>query len=606
MGDYIMRIDGQTVKSASINGSDIKEIRNATTQVVLWRKPAPNYLYFEDRSGETNSISITKTGDQAEWLSLEYSTDKNTWTTWDFAQTLTLPANGRVYLRGNNTYGFGFNAANYHTFDCTGNYALGGNIWSVMSDNVPIISGRFMSRTFQNSSTLVDCSQLSIPELPMDSVAFTWTFASCPNLVSVMESIPSTYYYGESGSDNSHFHQMFIGNLSQTNFPVFPNITYLKKSCMNNILSSTTPFNQALEYVDLSNIETVYTQGLYGAFYNCKSLEVAKIGISAWGDYEDSTSDYFNNTLNWLAGVHSTGVFCKNATLPVTRGVSYIPNNWSIADLNGKLYAPVITNTNNTITIAEAEGGASCQIFYTVDGTTPTPENGTLYTQPFIVSSGTTVRAIAHYNGAGSAYVSDSDYAEVVTGAITVYGYPFGDNRESGNNLRDNTLYFCVGTPDDGEHYYIMKNSNWSTNVYNGQTSYYDTGTPVTVGTDINGRLYIASTEISNPTKYRHQLTRNSGQGIGHFIGALQYNPSDTPDPGTRLWEDPNVYERDKGMWMPSANGATWYTGYRLKYGPVTHGSNYLGKCFYLSTDTTNDYSVMFFRADTQVIYINN
>ena len=473
MGDYIMRIDGQTVKGASINGSDIKEIRNATTQTVLWRKPAPNYFYFEDRSGAANSISITKTGDQAEWLSLEYSTDKQTWSTWDFSQTLTIPANGKVYLRGDNaTYGFGFNSNNYHTFNCTGNYAVGGDVWSIMDGSATYIRSRFMHRTFQYSTTLVDCSQLLIPNMPMDTVAFTWAFASCPNLVSVMESIPVTYWSGAGSNANSEFYQMFKENARQTNIPTLPNITVLHHDSMRNILSfGSTPYNQALEYVDLSNIETVYTQGLDYAFYNCEALEVVKIGISAWGEFEDSTSAYYNNTHFWLGHTHSTGVFCKNATLPVMRGANYIPNNWSIADLNGKLYAPVIAFVdNNTIIITEAEGGASCQIFYTVDGTTPTPTNGTLYTQPFTVGSGVTVKAITHYNGVRADLITDSDVAwagSISEPTLTSHGAGAGHGSEttcSGLPYHNWTIRMKT-TGVEGVTYYL----NW-TNANNATT----------------------------------------------------------------------------------------------------------------------------------------
>lgn len=411
----IFTIGGKTVQDITIGAKQVQSIYDNTNQVLLWEKPEPNYFYFEDRSGEANSISITKTGDQAEWLSLEYSTDKETWSTWDFAQTLTLPANSKVYLRGDNTYGFGMDNVNYHTFNCTGNYALGGNIWSVMSDNVSSIPPRFGSRTFQNSTTLVDCSQLSIPNLPVHSVPFTWMFAGCTNLTSVMDSIPVTYSSQDQSGANSEFYQMFIRNANQLNFPRFPNVTRLSKQGMHQILVQTTSAaNNALNYVDLSSIETVINQSLNQAFLHCQALEVVKIGISEWGTYDDSEAYNYRSTYQWLGDVHSTGVFCKNATLPVTRGINYIPDNWSIADLNGKLYAPVIAFVdNNTISITEAEGGASSQIFYTVDGTIPTPQNGTLYTQPFTVGSNVTVKAIAHYNGNRADLITDSDVVTV-------------------------------------------------------------------------------------------------------------------------------------------------------------------------------------------------
>ena len=478
----IFTIGGKTVQDITIGAKQVQSIYDNTNQILLWEKPEPNYFYFEDRSGAANSISITKTGDQAEWLSLEYSTDKNTWSTWDFSQTLTLPANGKVYLRGDNTYGFGQNNTNYHTFDCTGDYAVGGDVWSIMSENVSVITSRFMSRTFQNSATLVDCSQLSIPNMPMTSTPFTWTFASCTNLTSVMESIPVTHY-GASG-ENSELYMMFNASYSLTNFPMFPNITSLNKNCMRAIASTSigNP-NTTLTYVDLSNIETVYTQALYQAFIHCKALEVVKIGISAWGDFEDSTSDYYDTTHEWLGDVHSTGVFCKNATLPVTRGNNYIPNNWSIADLNGKLYAPVITNNNGTITIAEAESGASCQIFYTVDGSTPTPENGTLYTQPFNVGSGVTVKAITHYNGVRADLITDSDVAWA--GAIpaptlisTGYGSGTGTSICQGYiGQAAHSWEAKLSTPNvDGVTYYInwLNTDNATTFPADPTTSTYD------------------------------------------------------------------------------------------------------------------------------------
>ena len=278
-------------------------------------------------------------------------------------------------------------------------------------------------------------------------------------------------------------------------------------------------------------------------------------------------------------------------------------------DYTPQLQPPVIINNNNTITIENVYGENDYQIYYTTDGTIPTPTNGTLYTQPFTVGTGTTVKAITHYAGSASGSVKDSDYAEITTGAISIGGYPYGEPFESGHSLRNNVPYFCVGTPDNGEHYYLMKNSNWSKDVYNTKTSYYDNGTPVTIGTDVNGRLYIASENIANPNLYKRTLTvgDTSGNIDRHYYGNLQQNYNEGFDSGTRLWNDPNAFsEYNKGVWQISDDGALWSSGYRMKYGAVTHGSNNLGNCFYLSTDTTNDYSIMFFKAVSQVIYINN
>ena len=81
-------------------------------------------------------------------------------------------------------------------------------------------------------------------------------------------------------------------------------------------------------------------------------------------------------------------------------------------DYTPQLQPPVIINNNNTITIENVYGENDYQIYYTTDGTTPTPTNGTLYTQPFTVGTGTTVKAITHYAGSASGSVKDSDCDE--------------------------------------------------------------------------------------------------------------------------------------------------------------------------------------------------
>lgn len=358
------------------------------------------YLYFEDRSGAANTITCTKTGDQEEWLSLEYSTDRETWSTYDLTQTLTIPANGRVYLRGSNTYGFGYNNNNYHTFTCSGNYALGGDLFSIMDSSLFAYPSRFATKTFYQSTTLVDISQLDFGSKKILATDFIQTFGNCTSLVSLPNTIEVSYASTiDFSTHTSQFTQMFQYD-PIANFPTFPNINTIGRDgmyCMNQSFDASP--NTSLEFVDLSNITTLYYRGLYRAFRNASNLEVVKIGISAWPDFVDSTASDYNATGEWLYGVHSTGVFCKNSTLPVMRGDNYIPNNWSIADLNGKLYTPDINYSNGVITITEGGGGSSSSIYYTWDGSDPadtTNPNRELYTGALTPSLiGDTIMAVA-------------------------------------------------------------------------------------------------------------------------------------------------------------------------------------------------------------------
>lgn len=407
-------VDGITNSTGVFTCYDVlQQTTGASNIPVNWsvvNKTIP-YLYFEDRSGAANTITCTKTGDQAEWLSLEYSTDWDTWSTYDLTQPLTIPANGRVYLRGSNTYGFGKDNSNYHTFTCSGNYALGGDLFSIMDDSLFAYPSRFATKTFYQSTTLVDISQLDFGSKKILATDFIQMFGECTSLVSLPNTIEVSYASTiDFSTHTSQFTQMFQYD-PIANFPTFPNINTIGRDgmyCMNQSLDASP--NTSLEFVDLSNITTLYYRGLRRAFRNASNLEVVKIGISAWPDFVDSAASDYNATSEWLYGVHSTGVFCKNATLPVMRGDNYIPNNWSIADLNGKLYDPVITDNNGVVTIAEGGGGSSCSIYYTTDNTTP-DTTSTLYTQPFARPANSVIKAIAVYSGNLASLVTNSNVA---------------------------------------------------------------------------------------------------------------------------------------------------------------------------------------------------
>lgn len=112
--------------------------------------------------------------------------------------------------------------------------------------------------------------------------------------------------------------------------------------------------------------------------------------------------------------IEYTGELTIDATTTF-KAVAYVGNLYS--DVVEKTYtktpaAPVITPNGGTIYEATqvtitAESGAT--IYYTTDGNTPTPENGTQYTAPFTVSATTTVKARA-YVGEVYSSVAEATY----------------------------------------------------------------------------------------------------------------------------------------------------------------------------------------------------
>lgn len=58
---------------------------------------------------------------------------------------------------------------------------------------------------------------------------------------------------------------------------------------------------------------------------------------------------------------------------------------------------PTVTNNSGLLTLACATAGAA--VFYTIDGSNPSPRNGTLYTAPFTPGTGLTVKTRAWLAG---------------------------------------------------------------------------------------------------------------------------------------------------------------------------------------------------------------
>jgi fibronectin type 3 domain-containing protein len=73
--------------------------------------------------------------------------------------------------------------------------------------------------------------------------------------------------------------------------------------------------------------------------------------------------------------------------------------------------APGTYTTQQTVTLASPSGGS---INYTIDGTTPSATTGLAYSAPIIVSSSTTVKAIAYGSGGSASQVTSNLYSFVL------------------------------------------------------------------------------------------------------------------------------------------------------------------------------------------------
>ncbi len=382
----MITINSKTPETIFIGNKEVQTI--SILDDIVWSKAiAREYFYFEDRSGAANTIGMAKVGDQTEWLALEYSTDKETWTSWDFSQSISLAANGKVYLRGNNTK-FSISSGNYHYFESIGDVYAGGSVISLFDKTLPqtknsaatmfgfmfnnmthlvgvdtnLFAGIYYGttgnwrdttnmfyRTFSGCSSLVTPPDLSGLHHAKGST-FRETFNACSSLTSaalmnVTEIDTSTtnqfrsmYWRCTALTDASPMHvtfdttgqytfyQMFQGCTSLVEAPDLSSITTVGDQSMYRMFYNCTSLTAP---PDFSVVSTVGTGSFSECFYGCSSLAVAYTpNISTW----DTT--VFNN---WLYGVAASGTLeAANSALSSlipTNSASGCPSGWTVVNL---------------------------------------------------------------------------------------------------------------------------------------------------------------------------------------------------------------------------------------------------------------------------------
>lgn len=362
---------------------EIKEIRNTSTQTVLWRKEVAEYLYFEDISGNANTLTLTKYNN-APTVNLEYSTDQTNWQTWDEnnnVRTYTIPANGKFYLRGDNTAFGGSHYDDYYHFSSDGNINANGNLMTLLdkSGKSTTAGDYAFFRLFQGwtnlkkppyitattagsnsfSYTFAQSGITTSPEILVTTTTGDYTFShmfySCKSLTDA-----GTLYTTDL-SNSYTFDSMFSYCTALANVPSFT---------LNSISGGTNHclwmFRACKSITDGRNVklntQNLGVASLRGMFFDCTSLttapEIKATSLSYSNDttYEGSLSDMFRNcsklgvimvhftswnsgkyTYKWTHGTKSSGQFYKPTALLQTKNAggnttdaNYIPYNWNV------------------------------------------------------------------------------------------------------------------------------------------------------------------------------------------------------------------------------------------------------------------------------------
>ncbi len=336
-------------------------------------------FYIEDISGESNTVSIKKSNNSAPTLTIQKSTDGETWesigSTSTTGITATVPANGKLYLRCSaNSWGNTY----YNTINTTRNCNFGGNIMSLLygssftgnETTFPSGSTGNFKGLFRNSDKLISASELLLPATILTTYCYQDMFSNCTSLTTAPE-LPATTLVNEC------YKYMFYNCTSLTTAPELP-ATTLTSECYSCMFYGCTSLTAAPELPATTLAYWCY----FNMFYGCTSLTAApELPATTLADgcylqmfYGCTNINYIkclatdisasSCTSNWASGVAATGTFVKDANMTSwTTGTSGIPTGWVVRDA-GNISLEQNLNVA-TIKISDLDEGSG---YYTING----------------------------------------------------------------------------------------------------------------------------------------------------------------------------------------------------------------------------------------------
>lgn len=257
-------------------------------------------VFIGDLSGEENILTIRKNENLSggsPTVTVEYSYDNNTWVSAGSTTTegihITIPANGRVFLRSNavkwGAFVDGYVCSN--GISAEGNFIVAGNLLSLM----------YGSNFTGNETTLRTTDMGAFVNL------FSWarTLVSAKNLV--INAIGKFSHQG-----------LFYDCRSLTEAPQLP-VTNLDDGCYYDMFWGCT----SLEKAPTLPAITLKSQCYERMFYNCSLLNYIECLAT------DISANHCTD--NWLDNVSVTGTFIKNANMSSwTTGTGGIPSGWTV------------------------------------------------------------------------------------------------------------------------------------------------------------------------------------------------------------------------------------------------------------------------------------
>ena len=274
--------------------------------------------------GETSDFTLKATNKEWDGI-VEYSTDKNTWSTWDGSEITS--ANKKLYLRGkNNTKFYTTKGVKFVLSAKAGCY---GNINTLLDYENPPTA---VAATYCYRSMFQGCTRLtSAPELPATTLKFGCyesMFYGCTSLTSAPE-LPATTLA------DGCYRQMFGGCTSLTTAPELP-ATTLAPYCYVSMFYGCTSLTSAPELPATTLRTSCYEQ----MFTGCTSLTTAPaLPATTLANYCYQQMFFLCTGLKISAT--QTGAYATAWRIPSAGEIAAEATNWNL---------DMLSNTGGTFT----------------------------------------------------------------------------------------------------------------------------------------------------------------------------------------------------------------------------------------------------------------
>lgn len=380
----MLKFNNKIPSALTIGGKVVDKVR-MMNEIVWQRSSEPvDYFYIENLYAGANNIYLKTltnydkpdTGEFA--TTLQYSKDKNTWTTINLNYeytvgsfqittktnlTLSLNEGEKVYFRNNTGY-FGYKdeeiGTHWHIFTSDENIKVGGNIKSLLDYrdmNVTLKKGCF-NHLFYDAHKLSDARNLILDDTVLAPHCYESLFENCYELTN-SPVLPAT------ALTKNCYSKMFK-NTAITTAPSLP-ATTLAPYCYDNLFENCYSLTTPSELPATTMVEGCY-QGMYNSCYNLTSSPTLPATVLAEYCYRymytgcsklNSITTYANDisanecTHWWLDGVASTGTFNNlgSATYEVD-STSGIPTGWTeVGPEVDYFYIENTYNGDNTLTL---------------------------------------------------------------------------------------------------------------------------------------------------------------------------------------------------------------------------------------------------------------